>query len=217
MSDAETIVFDDAGGGNILGGLVIGALCNGRYDSRIIDPEWFSTGATMHSIISSTVMEMTISAGRPQNVILCRSHLFNSSAHDLTRNGFTVSRESIIGVLQERIEQDFLEHLVELGLPRHILRLAPGVEEKGRAYRHLNEFCATYALAHQALRLERAKSNSAMFRQLEAADVTRELVVKIKGRKRRCVECGERVVADSYRCEGAGRIFYVHRECAKWA
>jgi len=214
--DAETIVFDDAGGGNLLGGLVIGALHKGCYESRIIDAPWFSAGRGIHAMISATVVRMVFSAGSPSNVVLCRSNLFDACAHDLADLGFFVTRESIIGFLQEKIEENFLEHLVSLGLPSHIMTMMPTLDNKGRSYRHLNEFCASYVLAHPKSRLDEAKTHSVMFRQLQAADVERHFLSKIRGRKRRCIECGEHIVGGAYRCEGAGRIFYVHQGCAKW-
>lgn len=216
MIDAETIVFDDAGGGNLLGGLVIGALHKGCYESCIIDAPAFSMSRDIHSLISSTVVLMVMAAGSPGNVILCRSNLFDTCARDLTELGFIVTRESIIGSLQEKIEENFLQHLVSLGLPSHIMTMMPTLNNKGRSYRHLNEFCASYVLADPKSRLDGAKTHSIMFRQLQAAEVTREFLSKIRGRRRRCIECGEHISGGAYRCEGAGRIFYVHEGCAKW-
>lgn len=217
MVETETIIFDDAGGGNLFGGLVIGALHRGAYESRVIDSDLFAFGDCIHSIISSTVLQMTRDAGSPRTVILCRGNVFDAAARDLERLGFSVRRECIVGSLQHQIEEDFIHHLISLGLPEYIRQLAPrDAERKHESYRYLNEFCASYVLAHPTLRIDRVKSNTSLYHELRTAEIKREYVAKLRGRKRRCVECGERVTEDVYRCEGAGRVFYVHRDCAQW-
>lgn len=217
-SHAETITFDDAGGGNLLGGLVIGALHGDRYFSRVLGPEWFSFGAAITAVISSSIIEMVRRAGSPRRVILCHTDFFNRTAHDLTRLGFSIERQTINGTLQQRTEEDFFRHLIEIGLPPYILNLLPLDDDvKHRRYRELNEFCASYFLVAPASRRLAAKENCCMLKKLLGADIERVHCRRVPGRLKRCVECGEiigRVAA--YRCEGAERIFYIHEECAPW-
>jgi hypothetical protein len=217
LSHTDTLTFDDAGGGNILGGLVIGALRGECYRSRIIGPEWFSFGSALPPLISSTVIEMVGAYGSPRSVRLCRSHLFDQSARDLARLGHEIERGAIEGELQTRTERDFFHHLIEIGLPAHILRLFPdSAERKPRCYRSLNEFCTAFLMADPDSRSSAAKTVGSIFSRIAAAEIERVYCERLKGRPRRCVECGEPVAGEAYRCEGAGRIFYVHRECARW-
>lgn len=214
----DTIYFDDAGTGNIYGGLVIGALCNGRYHSRILAPEWFGLGDAFSSLISSTILEMALSYGpSSRTAALCRCSLFNAAARDLGRLGWTVRRTVIDGELQDRAEEDFLSHLIALGLPDHIRRLRPDCEEKKpECYRSLNEFCTAFILACPERRLGAAKPTCGTLKKIVPSEIMRHHHEKIRGRCRRCVECGEVVTRDAYRCSGAGRVFYVHARCAKW-
>ncbi len=214
----DSIAFDDAGGGNLLGGLVIGALHGRTYFSRTLGPEWFSFGSAIKAVISSAIIEMVCRAGSPPRVVLCRTDLFHRTAADLQRLGFTVERTVIDGELQKRTEEDFFLHLRELGLPAHINRMFPHDDaEKNRCYRSLNEWCAAYLLAHPEARRQAAKANCCLLRQLLEADVERAYCDRVSGRPKRCVECGEVVSRGSaWRLEGAGRVFYVHEGCEPW-
>lgn len=215
---AQSIAFDDAGGGNLLGGLVIGSLQDDRYVGRVLGPEWFSYGSAITSIISSIILEMVCRAGSPPCVTLCRTDLFHRTAHDLKRLGFTVERKVIDGELQQKTEEDFFHHLVGLGLPPHIHRMLPKDDGgKNRCYRSLNEWCAAYLLADREGRWHAAKANCCLLKQLLEAEVERVLCPRVTGRPRRCIECGEAIGRRSaWRCEGAGRTFYVHEGCEPW-
>lgn len=217
-SSSVPIAFDDAGGGNLLGGLVIGSLQGDRFESRVLGPEWFSYGSALTAVISSLIVEMVCRSGSPHEVILCRTDLFHRTAHDLKRLGFRVERRVIDGELQQRTEEDFFRHLVELGLPPHIHRMLPKDDGgKNRCYRSLNEWCASYLLAHPEDRRRAAKANCCLLKRLLEAPVERVLCPRLAGRPRRCVECGEAIGRKAaWRCEGAGRIFYVHEGCEPW-
>jgi hypothetical protein len=217
LSHTDTLTFDDAGGGNILGGLVIGALQGDCYRSRILGPEWFTFGTALPPVIASTVLEMVRAFDSPRCVRLCRSNLFDRSAHDLERLGHIVERGAIEGELQTRTERDFFHHLIDIGLPAHILRLFPDTEEKKpQCYRSLNEFCTAFLMADPDGRSAAAKTVGSIYERIATAEIERVYCERLKGRPRRCVECGEAVMGDAYRCAGVGRTFYVHGECARW-
>ena len=214
----EPVVFDDAGGGNILGGLVIGALHGEAYANRIIGPEWFSMGKGIRSIISSTVLELVKEFDSPSHVILCRSDLFDQTARDLERLGFRVERAVINGKLQDRAELDFFEHLMALGLPRYIMTLFPGEDtDKSRCYRSLNQYCTSFLLSDFSTRHPSAKKNSRSFHKLRAIKLDKKFRDVLNGsRPRRCIECGEAIVERAYLCKGGTTVFYVHENCAPW-
>jgi len=216
------IAFDDAGTGNVLGGAVIGAVQGNGFRSKIIGPEWFSFGSALKPIISSAVIELLLTLRYennfvPEKVVLCRSDLFDSSEHDLRRLGYTVERASIVGTLQKMIEEEFMNYLISLGLPPYALNLLKISEKnKMRCYRALNEFSLSYIMAFPEKRILLAKQNCSTFKRLHSAVIERKFFKRLKGRQRRCVECGENIRSDAFKCEGAGRIFYVHERCAKW-
>jgi hypothetical protein len=212
------IVLDDAGSGNLLGGLVIAAHQGERFVSRVIGPEWFDLDRVIEPVISSTVIEMISAFETPSSIRLCRSNLFNRAARDLARLGHAIERGSIEGPLQDYTEAAFYRHLIDLGLPEHILRIFPRTgADKTNCYRSLNEFCVSFVLAHPASRMAVMKRHCSTAREIaEMTEVERVYCERLKGRKRRCVECGRPTNGSAWRCAGAGRIFYVHKECAKW-
>jgi len=212
------IVLDDAGAGNLLGGLVIAARQDERFVSRVIGPEWFDLDRVIEPVISSTVIEMISVFATPSSILLCRSNLFNRAARDLARLGHAIERGSIAGPLQEYTEAAFYHHLIALGLPEHILRIFPrDGADKTHCYRSLNEFCVAYVLAHPESRVAAMKRHCATAREIAAVPaVERVYCERLKGRRRRCVECGGPTNGSAWRCAGASRIFYVHKECAKW-
>ncbi len=221
----DTIAFDDAGIGNILGGVVIGAMHAGGFRSRIIEPEWFEFGTAFRSIVSSHVLQILLEASSDapvpiRRVVLCRGDIFDGPERDLRRLGYSTERRSIDGELQDRTERTFYHHLIDLGLPDHILRMMPGCRDGGAkddCYRRLNEYSVSFLLSCPEKRMGWAKANCATTRKLKGEPVERELCPRLPGRPKRCVECGRNVRTDAWRCAAAGRIFYVHERCAKWA
>lgn len=208
--------MDDAGGGNIIGGLVIGALKGKSYTSRVIGPEWFALGSGVKPIVSATVLEIVHANGSPKNVVLCRSDIFDQSARDLGRLGFSVSRAIINGSLQDRTEEDFFRHLIDLGLPDYVMSMFPGENtDKSRCYRSLNEYCVRFLMADFKSRRHTAKENCRTFKTLCETHVTRTFVSRIRDRRsRRCVECGDTVRDDAWLYRGGPTSFYIHKSCA---
>lgn len=217
-SEQDIIAIDDAGGGNLLGGIVLGGVCGERYVSRVIGPEWFAMGVTVRSLISAMVIDMVIACDSPRRVVLCRSDLFDQSARDLRRLGYTVDRAAINGRLQDKTEEDFFKHLVHLGLPRHIMRLMPKEDDdKGKCYRSLNEYSTRFLLADFSARRHMAKQNCRSFKKLAEIRTERIYRHKLDGpRSRRCVECGEDIRENAYLCKAGTCQFYVHKSCAPW-
>lgn len=197
---------------------MIGAVHGDLFTHKLIDPQWFSIGQGLRSVISSTVLEIIRECSSPNHIVLCRSDLFDQTARDLTRLDFHVERAVINGRLQDCTETAFFDHLIEMGLPEYIRSHFPAEGlDKSRCYRALNQFCTSYLLSDFEKRADAAKKHSKSFHKLKKIDVERSYIPRIKGtRARRCVECGEGIERNAYRCRAGTHYFYVHTECVPW-
>lgn len=216
---SDTIVIDDAGGGNIVGGIVIGAIRGETFAGRVIGPEWFALGPGVQALIAASVVELVRELGDARHIQLCRSDLFNQAAHFLTRLGsYFIERGSFDGPIQDRTERAFYEHLIDLGLPRHVMNMFPREgEDKGRSYRALNDFCTRYLMADFPHRRRLAKENCRSFKKIEETPVERAYRRHVDGpRRRRCLECNRTVTENAYHLKCGTQNFYIHKECAPW-
>ncbi|RMH54037.1 MAG: hypothetical protein D6679_14480 [Candidatus Hydrogenedentota bacterium] len=217
MDTGNTIVVDDAGGGNVLGGLVVGAWKGREFRSEVLGPEWCGDEAVFQPVIASVVLGLVRNWEPAEKVVLCRTRLFDRAARDLSRCGYVVRRARINGVPQRRTEEAFFHHLLALGLPDYLRRFLPGNEiPKEKSYRRLNESCAGLLLADPR-RLSLAKGKCRTVERIRNARIQRvRFTGRIRGRRRFCVECGRTVDRGGWRVTGAGRRVYVHAECASF-
>lgn len=218
------IEVDDAGGGNLVGGLVVGAYqerwrgAPARYASRVIPPETFDGNGRTRAALARAVLALLEEFPLSAEVHLCTGDLLDETAARLSAAGRTVRRRAIVSTLQDLVEADFVAHLRALGLPPYVERLwSNGALEKEDAYRALNDFSANFVLLDPAGRGGICKKETRLWRRIAAESVASEEVV-LAGSARRaqrlCCACGERVSRGPARRWRAGRkTFYTHVAC----
>ncbi len=121
----KEILIDDAGWGDLILGVVIGALKlpDHRYMERRIptqsfQPPLFKNKRYLDDAVK--IAEEIIEAMRPDDETrfkVCSGYVLSSIRRYLKNRGFTVERVEITGELQNRVEKGFLDWCAEVGVP----------------------------------------------------------------------------------------------------
>jgi len=133
-----TIQIDDAGWGDLLGGVIIAAyrIETEQFAYRLIDVKFFQEPAfdEKHyldeaSKAAQELLSITeLNAPKSEPIQLCTGYILSRAVYDLNRAGYKTVACKIIGPLQERGEQAFLDELRKMGYDP-----MPNREADGRA------------------------------------------------------------------------------------
>ena len=119
------ILIDDAGWGDLILGVVIGALklpdhkyMERRIPTSSFQPPNFENKRYLDDAVK--IAEEIVDVMRPDEETrfkVCSGYILSSIRRYLKNRGFTVEKMEITGELQERVEKGFAEWCVEVGVP----------------------------------------------------------------------------------------------------
>jgi len=125
----KTIVIDDSGWGDLILGVVIGALefPAHRYMERRIPVACFQSPlfeareylARTVAIVREVIRVMR--ADRATLFQVCSGYVLSAARRFLREEGYPVEDVEVTGELQERVERGFLRWCVEVGVPPDVL------------------------------------------------------------------------------------------------
>lgn len=134
----KKILIDDAGWGDLILGVVIGALRlpERKYMERRIpvsafQPPNFENKEYLEKAVK--IAEEFVEVMQPDKETyfeVCSGYVLSRIRRYLRKKGFHVEKAKITGELQDRVERSFMEWCVEAGVPREKLE----VESKKRFY-----------------------------------------------------------------------------------
>lgn len=136
------IEVDDAGWGDLIGGVVIGGydVVRGAFRWGVIPVEHFQGEAFAKKSYLSQARRVVIKIlgdlradKRFHVVALCTGYVLNDVARSLRTNGWKVVRRPIKGRCQALVEERYRKELVKLGVPSRTMRDA--VSGSNRFYR----------------------------------------------------------------------------------
>jgi len=118
-----TVQVDDAGWGDLLGGVVIAAyrVETGEFAYRVVDVKFFHEPAFDMKLylneVSKVALELLeeLKTSKEETVQLCTGYVLSEAVKTLRQLGFTVSTGKITGPLQELGEKAFLDELRKIG------------------------------------------------------------------------------------------------------
>ncbi len=124
------IEIDDAGTGSPLGGIVIGILKKNLFDYEIIPVEYFQRENDNYYVdVKEKVLESVLKLLRRVNydpekdiIHICRGNIFSHVHEYLWKNKFNWTFAKIVSRLQDLVEFIYDLHLVELGVPRMLVK-----------------------------------------------------------------------------------------------
>jgi len=128
------IEIDDAGWGDLLGGVIIGGFnpFNEEFRWSKIPVEYFQGEAFNRK---DYLVEATRGVGKVigdlradkklYRVALCTGYVLNKAASSLRRNGWMLARRKIEGRCQTLVEEKFRDELIKIGVPPRIIRNTP--------------------------------------------------------------------------------------------
>lgn len=125
----KKIIIDDSGWGDIVLGVVIGALefPAHRYMERRIPVAYFQPPlfeakeylAKTVAIVREVIEVMK--ADRATLFQVCSGYVLSAARRFLREEGYHVEEVEVTGELQERVERGFLKWCIEVGVPRDVL------------------------------------------------------------------------------------------------
>lgn len=128
-SNSKVILIDDAGWGDLILGVVIGALelPSHRYlehripltsfQAPLFDEKRYLKDAI---IIVKDIIDVT-QAGQSAVFKVCSGYVLSTVRAYLRKQGFRVEETVITGFLQERVERGFVQWCKEIGVPSELL------------------------------------------------------------------------------------------------
>jgi len=128
-ADPEEVIIDDSGWGDLILGVVIGALelPAHRYMERRIPVAYFQSPRferkeylTKTVNIIKEIIEVT-RANEKTRFKVCSGYVLSAVRNFLHEKGFKVEKVEVTGELQRRIEQGYLNWCVEVGVPPELL------------------------------------------------------------------------------------------------
>ena len=128
------IEIDDAGWGDLVGGVIIGGydVVLGAFRWEIVHVEHFQGEAFAKKSYLSKAKRAVIKLlgdlradKRFYAVALCTSYVLNDAARSLRKNRWKVVRRQIEGRCQELVEERCHKELIKLGVPSRIARKVP--------------------------------------------------------------------------------------------
>jgi len=125
----KRIVIDDSGWGDIILGVVIGALefPAHRYMERRIPVAYFQPPLferkeylARTEVIVREIIEV-MKADRATLFQVCSGYVLSAARRFLREEGYPVEEVEVTGELQERVERSFLKWCMEVGVPQDVL------------------------------------------------------------------------------------------------
>ena len=125
----KQVLIDDAGWGDLILGVVIGALKlpNRRYMERRIpvssfQPPNFENKRYLDDAvkIAEEIVEV-MRADKETRFKVCSGYVLSSMRRHLRDHGFSVKKVEITGELQEMVERGYVKWCVEVGVPAEML------------------------------------------------------------------------------------------------
>jgi len=125
----KQVLIDDAGWGDLILGVVIGALKlpNRRYMERRIpvssfQPPNFENKRYLDDAvkIAEEIVEV-MRADKETRFKVCSGYVLSSMRRHLRDHGFSVEKVEITGELQEMVERGYVKWCVEVGVPAEML------------------------------------------------------------------------------------------------
>lgn len=128
-ANPKEIIIDDAGWGDLILGVVIGALelPAHRYMERRIPVAYFQpprferqeyltkTVSIIHEIIE------VMKADKTTRFQVCSGYILSEARRFLEEQGYLVETVEVTGELQRRVEQGFVRWCIEVGVPPEVL------------------------------------------------------------------------------------------------
>jgi len=133
-ADPEEIIIDDSGWGDLILGVVIGALelPTRRYMERRIPVAYFQSPRfenkeylTKTVSIIKEILEAT-RANEKTRFKVCSGYVLSAIRNFLQEQGFKVEKVEVTGELQNKVEQGYLKWCVEVGFPPELLSSQSG-------------------------------------------------------------------------------------------
>jgi hypothetical protein len=128
-SGPKEIMIDDAGWGDLILGVVIGALelPAHRYMERRIPVAYFQSPsfegkeylAKTVDIIQEIITVMR--ADKNTRFKVCSGYILSAARHFLEERGYRVEKIEVTGELQQRVEHSFIRWCMEVGVPPSVL------------------------------------------------------------------------------------------------
>ena len=141
-----TVQADDAGWGDLLGGVVIAAyrVETGEFAYKVVDVKFFYEPTFDQKLYlneaSKAALELLaeLKTSKKEPVQLCTGYVLSEAVETLRRLGFNVSTGKITGPLQELGEKTFLDELRKIGYTPMTNREADGRMRAKSFYDMLN-------------------------------------------------------------------------------
>jgi len=126
----KKILIDDAGWGDLILGVVIGALRlpDRRYMKRRIPvtsfqpPDFRNKKYLDDAVKIAKEIVQVMGADRETHFEVCSGYVLSSLREYLQNLGFHVEKVEVTGELQDRVEGSFLEWCIEVGVPANRLK-----------------------------------------------------------------------------------------------
>ena len=129
VGDPREIIIDDAGWGDLILGVVIGALelPAHRYMERRISVAYFQPPRferqeylTKTVSIIQEIIEV-MQADKTTRFQVCSGYILSAARRFLEEQGYQVEKIEVTGELQRRVEQGFVRWCMEVGVPPKVL------------------------------------------------------------------------------------------------
>lgn len=214
------IEIDDAGTGSPVGGIVIGALKNGRFSYKVIPVELFRTERNesikkVKEAVLEAVLELLkiLDFNQEEDFVrICRGDIFSLAHSRFDELEFHWERAKIESKLQDLVETAYDFHLVELGVPRMLVK-------RLLDYRHYVVELLKWVVIDMKNRERFVKTRFPIWRhEWVHAELSFEWETARKNAY--CIECGEKIERGEKRATVIIKtpkrrfITYLHETCA---
>lgn len=123
------IQIDDAGSGSLVGGTLIGILRieNQDYYSEIIPIKLFSSPDFEKKKYNDYCVEIikraieNLKIEKDETIEICQGYIFDNARKYLSQSGYIIKSTKICEPLQSKIEENFMDYVIGLGIPMDFL------------------------------------------------------------------------------------------------
>jgi hypothetical protein len=118
----KVVEIDDAGWGFPIGGAFVGAVCDGRLETNLIEPRWFTEmGGFTKAYLDEyarrglDLIERFQASPETHRICICTGYINVGLKDALRAKGFHVTVGKIVGPLQDGLEDAFRAYIKSLG------------------------------------------------------------------------------------------------------